>query len=111
MESSKNESIGGQELEQHHTMKKKESSSEYEGLTLNLMKTGDNNSTQEEGEAEYEEDLELLEYQRQRSTPKIEINKFEEDEDIQEFKDKEALRQKELFSQVGQNLDNSDLVL
>lgn len=61
-----------------------------------------NDDNQEEGEIndgeEPLEDLELLEYQRSRSTPKIEINQFEEEEGIAYYKDKEAIRQKELFS-------------
>jgi hypothetical protein len=74
-------------------MVKKDSSSEYEGLTISLRKTNDDNSTNEgEGlDGDFnEEDLELLEYQRERSTPKIEINDFEDEEEVMGYKDKET---------------------
>ena len=94
-------------------MVKKESSENYDSLTLNLQKTNnDEGSTNEGNDGDInEEDLELLEYQRQRSTPKIEINQFEEDQDFNEHRDKEALKQKELFSQVNYLLDIGWLVL
>ncbi len=47
------------------------------------------------------DDLELLEYQRSRSTPKIEITEFAEDgERSQEYMEQIERRKSEMFSQV-----------
>ena len=62
------------------------SDQEYEGLKLNLIPSGLDHH--EMGELEQlEDDLELLEYQRSRSTPKIEITEFCDDEKSTEFKE------------------------
>ena len=53
-----------------------------------------------EKEYVHADDVELLEYQRQRSTPKIVIQEFEgEDERSAAFKEMQERQQKELFSQ------------
>ena len=49
---------------------------------------------------EHEDDQELLEYQRQKSTPKIIVQEFEgEDERSEAFKEMQEKQKKELFSQ------------
>lgn len=48
------------------------SDKDYDGLTLNLQPTTDDSHDTKEGDPD-EDDLELLEYQRSRSTPKIVI--------------------------------------
>ena len=78
------------------------SEKDYEGLTLNLHPANDDDeeTKPEGGEGVPELDIELLEYQRQRSTPKIVIQEFEDEDQVAQAKMQEAQRKNELFSQV-----------
>jgi len=82
-----------------------ETGSHGSGIKLGLFGSGENEDDFEEDddlEKEYlhADDAELLEYQRQRSTPKIVIQEFE-GEDIRSaaFKEAQEKQKKELFSQ------------
>eukprot|EP00347_Sterkiella_histriomuscorum_P021351 403334289 len=67
------------------------------GLKLTLIKSSlDNDDEQMEMD---EDDEELLEYQRSRSTPKIEITEFAEDEDQLMQKEQNKKQKKEMFTQ------------
>ena len=76
----------------------------YEGLKLNLNPAANFDQfllgEGEIGEEEIADDLELLEYQRSRSTPKIEIQEFEDDGKSAEFRQAQEKHKKEMFTQV-----------
>ncbi len=80
-------------------------SEDGEGLKLGLNPTDfDLNDDFDDDDldkiVEHEDDLELLEYQRQKSTPKIIVQEFEgEDERSEAFKEMQEKQKKELFSQ------------
>ena len=73
----------------------------YEGLKLNLNPvSGFDFIEQDLQDMAQEDDLELLEYQRSRSTPKIEIQEFLDDEKTADFKEQQEKHKKEIFSHV-----------
>ncbi len=80
-------------------------SEEGEGLKLGLNPTDfDLNDDFDDDDldkvVEHEDDQELLDYQRQKSTPKIIVQEFEgEDERSEAFKEQQEKQKKELFSQ------------
>ncbi len=77
------------------------SSEGYEGLKLNLIKSSvDHPEDQHDDLEELADDLELLEYQRSRSTPKIEIDEFNDDKS-EDFRERQEKQKREMFSQVS----------
>ena len=78
-------------------------SGDYDGLKLNLIPSSNENMEHDEhAEDDLEalvDDLELLEYQRSRSTPKIEIDEFgDDDEKSQAFRERQEKQKQEMFT-------------
>ncbi|CDW89069.1 UNKNOWN [Stylonychia lemnae] len=83
-------------------------SADYDGLKLNLIPSAhENHELDENMEQDMEalaDDLELLEYQRSRSTPKIEIDEFgDDDEKSQAFRERQEKQKQEMFTQFYEN--------
>ena len=70
-----------QKLQQEQDNKlQKQDSFEDGGLSLNLKKTNTDSEDDNE-DNQIEDDLDLLEYQRSRSTPKVVISELEQDDE------------------------------
>eukprot|EP00347_Sterkiella_histriomuscorum_P001825 403370534 len=75
----------------------------YDGLKLTLVPSSNNHHEEQHMDDDLEalaDDLELLEYQRSRSTPKIEIDEFgDDDEKSQAFRERQEKQKQEMFTQ------------
>lgn len=71
------------------------------GLKLNLIQSSLLDGEDDEEMLAAAEDMELLEYQRSRSTPKIDIQEFEEDEDTLEQREAAKKQKNQMFTQVS----------